>query len=356
VIESIEAKHCSTKRRRRSSIKRSNNANDYKKKNKKKKKKKRTSTRAAKAYVDDACEEASSDGSSSNVFEDFMPSQNKDDYSIGSRDSNEGDLIQYPGEEYNDDDDSFIVASDIEDDELSSDDSHVDFGGNQGRDVNDYLYHDGANNRFDLEGILNNIQERKKQVIDESSSSEGEGEEEEIEDDQKPAAETVTDPEEEKDRILNERARASLKIPNPLFCILSQMSNANTATAAPPAAAAATAATAATAAQQQQQQSYALRPQQYTVPYLTSCNASGDVDIDEVLRPYATYFSNRQGKKWELRVREIYKHMKSTGSSYVASTPDDPCLGEWARDQRKNDNLPVWKMSILNQIGFAWSR
>ena len=178
VIERITAKHCSTKRRRRSSRKRNNDANGNKKKNNKKKRKTSTSTRA-KDYIDDACEEASSDGSS-NVFEDFMPSQNKDDYSIGSRDSNEGDTIKHHGEDYNDDENSFIVDSDISehDGELSSDNSYVDFGHRM--DINDYLFHDGANDRMDLIALMNNNPKKKRRIDDSSSSEEEEEEEEEV--------------------------------------------------------------------------------------------------------------------------------------------------------------------------------
>ena len=322
VIESITSKHCSNRKRRSSRIKG----------NKKKKKHKTNSTRA---YIDNECDEASSDGSSNVEFEDFMPSRNRDDYSVGSRDSNENNTIQHAEEDYNDDDNSFIVDSDVseQDGDFSSDNSHVDF--EDRKDINKYTYHDGANKRLDLNALMNDAG-RKQTIIDDSSSSSSESEEEEIEEGDKKLP-AVDPEEEEKNRLLNERARASKKIPNPLHLIQCQMSKA------PP--------------------QYA-PPQQSAVPYSISRYAGEgfgeegvkDVNINQVLQPYATYLQGKREKSWEMLLRDTYAHMKNTGESYVRSTSDDPRLGEWAKEQRNNTSLPDWKRAILNQIGFAWQQ
>ena len=334
VIESITSKHCSKRKRRSSRIK------GNKKKKKIKKKHKTNSTRA-KAYIDNECDEASSDGSSNVEFEDFMPSRNRDDYSIGSRDSNKNNTIHHAEEDYNDDDDSFIVDSDVseQDGDFSSDNSHVDF--EDRKDINKYTYHDGANKRLDLKALMNDVGRKKKTVIDDSSSSfseeEEEEEEEEIEEEDKKLP-AVDPEEEEKNRLLNERARASKKIPNPLHLIQCQMSKAPSTQYAP--------------------------PQQSAVPYSISCYAGEgfgeegvkDVNINQVLQPYATYLQGKREKSWEMLLRDTYAHMKNTGESYVRSTSDDPRLGEWAKEQRNNTSLPDWKRAILNQIGFAWQQ
>ena len=327
VIESIASKHCSKRKRRSSRIK-----GNKKKKNIKKNHK--TNSTKAKTYIDDECDEASSDGSSNVEFEDFMPSRNRDDYSIGSRDSNKNNTIHHAEEDYNDDDDSFIVDSDVseQDGDFLSDNSHVDF--EDRKDINKYTYHDGANKRLDLNALMNDAG-RKQTVIDDSSSSSSEEEEIEEEDKKLPAVDTE---EEEKNRLLNERARASKKIPNPLHLIQCQMSKA------PP--------------------QYA-PPQQSAVPYSISCHAGEgfgeegqvkDVNINQVLQPYATYLQGKREKSWEMLLRDTYAHMKNTGESYVRSTSDDPRLGEWAKEQRNNTSLPDWKRAILNQIGFAWQQ
>ena len=326
VIESITSKHCSKRKRRSSRIKGN--------KKKKKIKKKHKTNSMAQAYIDNECDEASSDGSSNVEFEDFMPSRKKDDYSLGSRDSNEINTVQHAEEDYNDDDNSFIVDSDVseQDGDFSSDNSHVDF--EDRRDINHYTYHDGANKRLDLNALMNDAG-RKQTVIDDSSSSSSEEEEIEEEDKKLPA---VDPEEEEKNRLLNERARASKKIPNPLHLIQCQMSKAPSTQYAP--------------------------PQQSAVPYSISCYAGEgfgeegvkDVNINQVLQPYATYLQGKREKSWEMLLRDTYAHMKNTGESYVRSTSDDPRLGEWAKEQRNNTSLPDWKRAILNQIGFAWQQ
>ena len=122
-------------------------------------------------YIDNECDEASSDGSSNVEFEDFMPSRNRDDYSIGSRDSNKNNTIHHAEEDYNDDDNSFIVDSDVseQDGDFSSDNSHVDF--EDRKDINKYTFHDGANKRLDLNALMNDVGRKKKTVIDDSSSA-----------------------------------------------------------------------------------------------------------------------------------------------------------------------------------------